>query len=70
MSRRAHARIFAGLALALVILHFDACNNHRIEPLVLGWIPIDLAYHLGWIVLATALVFYMTARVWPDPPRE
>ncbi|MCA9716365.1 MAG: hypothetical protein H6713_30755 [Myxococcales bacterium] len=68
LSRRAHARIFAVACVLLTLLHFDVWNNHRALPLTFGWMPVDLAYHVGWIVVATALVFYMTARVWPTPP--
>ena len=66
MSRRAHAYVFAALAVALVGLHFDRWNDHRVEPWALGWMPADLAYHVGWVIAATALIFYLCARVWPD----
>lgn len=66
MDRRAHARTFAALAIVLTALHL-AHFPGALEVRVLGWMPWDLAYHLAWMLAATALVFYLTARVWPDP---
>ncbi len=66
MIRVGHARVFAGLVVALVILHLDAWNAGRAEPLVLGFLPWDMAYHLGWMIAAMAVIFYMTVWVWPE----
>lgn len=67
MSLAAHRRVFAALVAVMVLLHVDVWNHGRTEPLVLGWLPWDLAYHLGWMALGTGLVFYMTSgALWPD----
>lgn len=36
------------------------------RALLLGWMPIDLAYRVLWMALAAAVVFWMTGRLWPD----
>jgi hypothetical protein len=33
---------------------------------VFGWMPYDLAYHLAWMLAATAVVVYMTYGPWKD----
>ena len=39
------------------------------RPLLFGWMPIDLAYRVLWMLLAAGLVFWMTARLWSDDGR-
>lgn len=66
MTPAAHRRLFAVLAAALIVVHVDPWNAGP-GPLVLGWLPWDLAYHLLWMAIATLLVFYMTsAAIWPE----
>lgn len=36
------------------------------RPLWFGWIPLDLAYRVAWMAAAAAVVWWMTARLWPD----
>lgn len=66
VSARAHRRLFALLTAALLVLHVDTWNAGA-GGLVLGWLPWDLAYHLGWMAAATLLVLYMTSpAIWPE----
>lgn len=65
MSPRAHRRTFAAIVLALLALHVDVWNHGR-GGLVLGWLPWDLAYHLGWMLAAAVAVVYMTVGPWRD----
>ena len=65
MSRRAHARLAAALAVALVALHLDFWRPRR-DELWLGWIPEELAWRLGWMGLALLYLFYFCAKVWED----
>ena len=52
------------LVLALVALQQDHWLWHN-DTLVLGFLPIGLAYHLG-ISVAAAVVWYVATRVaWP-----
>jgi hypothetical protein len=41
--------------------------GHDGEPW-LGWVPPDVGWHLLWISAGAACVFWMTGRLWPDPP--
>jgi hypothetical protein len=63
MGRRGHARVFAAIALALVLLHLWHFPGAVAVP---GWMPWDLAYHLLWMLAATGAIFYLTAKVWPE----
>ena len=65
VSRRAHHTLLAVLVTALLVLHIDVWN-HGQGGLVFGWMPYDLAYHLAWMLAATAVVIYMTLGPWPD----
>ena len=59
------AAALAVLVTALLVLHIDVWN-HGQGGLVFGWMPYDLAYHLAWMLAATAVVIYMTLGPWPD----
>lgn len=53
------------LLILLVIVHQDFWNWHTHEPLVAGFIPIGLAWHVG-ISLAAAGVGLLAVRFcWP-----
>ncbi|MDC0716046.1 hypothetical protein [Nannocystis bainbridge] len=70
MSPVAHQRLFAVLTAALIVLHIDPWNAGP-GPLLFGWLPWDLAYHLAWMAAGTLLVLYMTSRaIWPDDPDD
>ncbi len=56
--------IYALIAL-LLLAHQDFWLWDRIDPLVLGFIPIGLAYHVG-ISIAAALVWWLCTKYsWP-----
>ena len=58
--------------LAVVVLlaaHMVSCEQGD-RPLVLGWLPIDMAYRVAWMACAAGLVAWMTTRLWPEPPAE
>jgi len=53
------------LLVALIVLHQDFWNWRTREPLVFGFIPSGLAWHVG-ISLAAALVAALAVRFcWP-----
>jgi hypothetical protein len=63
VSRRVELTLFwAAVAVLLVAHMFGFGQGDR--ALLLGWLPIDLAYRLLWMLLAACLVFWMTARLW------
>jgi hypothetical protein len=56
------------LILAVVIvyaLHQDLWFWRTARPLVFGFLPIGLAYHAGFSVLAALLMWLLVARAWP-----
>jgi hypothetical protein len=55
-----------GLILAMVILHQDFWWWQRWDPLVLGFIPVSLAWHVG-ISVAAGLTGAVAVRYcWPE----
>jgi hypothetical protein len=36
--------------------------------MIAGFLPWDLAYAVFWMIAATAVVLYLTERVWRDEP--
>ncbi len=65
MRRRANAIVGWGGFLLLLALHLDFWRTQRPE-LLLGWIPEELAYRLGWIVLAWLYLLFVCARLWGE----
>jgi len=54
------------LLVALVyLLHQDFWNWKKIEPLVLGFLPIGLAYHVGYSLVAAATMALLVRFAWP-----
>jgi hypothetical protein len=65
MSRRFERGLFGAAVIALLGLHMLGFDQGD-RPLVLGWMPRDLVFRLAWLAAAAAVVFWMTARLWPD----
>jgi hypothetical protein len=53
------------LAVVLFVLHQDWWNFDKSEPLVFGFLPIGLAYHAGYSVACSALMFLLVKFAWP-----
>jgi len=53
------------LVLAVYVLHQDFWNWKKTEPLVFGFLPIGLAYHAGYSVLAALLMWVLVRFAWP-----
>jgi len=53
------------LILAVYFLHQDFWNWKKAEPLVLGFLPIGLAYHAGYSVVAALLMAILVKFAWP-----
>jgi hypothetical protein len=60
-------RILSVALVVLVALHLMPVPGDP-ERLVAGFLPWDIAWHLGWIAAATLVVLYMTGPPWPDEP--
>jgi hypothetical protein len=54
------------MVVVMLALHLDPFEQGRVDPVLWGWIPRDLSYHLAWVVAAAAITFYFCAKVWPD----
>lgn len=53
------------LAILLLILHQDTWNWSRAEPLLLGFLPIGLAYHAAYTLACSVLLFLFVKHLWP-----
>ena len=52
------------LVLGVFLLHQDFWNWRRSE-LVFGFLPVGLAYHAGYAILAAALMWVLVKFAWP-----
>lgn len=73
--RRARNLALLALVTAVYVLHQDFWNWQRIEPLLFGFLPVGLAYHLGYSMLATLMMVVLVRFAWPThlekyEPRE
>lgn len=53
------------LIATVYVLHQDFWNWERIEPLVLGFLPVGLAYHVGYSLLASVTMAVLVRHCWP-----
>jgi Protein of unknown function (DUF3311) len=61
------------LTLAVVIvyaLHQDVWFWRAAPPLVLGFLPIGLAYHAAYSILAALLMWLLVTHAWPHRLEE
>lgn len=57
-------------AVAVYLLHQDCWNWSKFEPLLFGFVPIGLAYHAGYSVLAATLMWALVKFAWPRQLEE
>ena len=55
----------AVLIIGVYLLHQDFWNWKTAEPLVFGFLPIGLAYHAGYSVVAAVLMAVLVKFAWP-----
>jgi hypothetical protein len=57
------------LLLALIagvyLLHQDFWNWKKAEPLIFGMLPLGLAYHAGYSILAAIMMAVLVKFAWP-----
>ena len=53
------------LIIAVYVLHQDFWNWKKAEPLLFGFLPIGLAYHAGYSVVAAILMAILVKVAWP-----
>ena len=54
------------LVLAVYLLHQDVWLWGSARPLVFGFLPVGLAYHAGYMVLAAGLMAILVRYAWPE----
>jgi hypothetical protein len=63
---RASAWLLSGLVLIVFALHQDVWNWTRMEPLVFGFLPMGLAYHAAYSILAAVTMWVLVRFAWPQ----
>ena len=58
------------LVAAVYAAHQDLWNWKRSDPLVFGFLPIGLAYHAGYSILAALLMAVLIKAAWPKHLEE
>jgi hypothetical protein len=53
------------MVVAIYVLHQDFWNWRKAEPLVLGFLPIGLAYQAGYSILAAVMMAVLMSTIWP-----
>jgi hypothetical protein len=51
---------------ALYVLHQDVWFWRTARPLVFGFLPVGLAYHAAYCLLAAVLMWWLTRVAWPE----
>jgi hypothetical protein len=54
------------LVLAVYVLHQDFWNWKTAAPLIFGFLPIGLAYHAGYSILAAIMMAVLVRFAWPQ----
>ena len=54
------------LIMVVYVLHQDFWNWKSTEPLIFGFLPIGLAYHAGYSILAAIMMAILVKFVWPS----
>lgn len=53
------------MVLVIYLLHQDSWNWKQAEPLVFGVLPLGLAYHAGYSILAAIMMAVLVKFAWP-----
>ncbi len=56
--------LFAALVAVVILLHQDVWNWTN-KTLVFGFLPVGLAYHAGYSLLAVATMAILVRFLWP-----
>ena len=68
--RNGRALVLYLAVLALCVLHQDFWWWDEAEPLVFGFLPVGLAWHLGISIAAALVWFLMVTVAWPRELRD
>lgn len=61
---RSHRHLALAVLVSVLLAGHLLQPSPGIEPMVVGWLPWDLGYHLLWMAAAAAVVWFMTDVVW------
>jgi uncharacterized oligopeptide transporter (OPT) family protein len=53
------------LIVGVYLLHQDSWNWNKTEPMVFGFLPVGLAYHAGYSIVAALLMAVLVKVAWP-----
>jgi len=54
------------LVIVVFLVHQDFWNWKNAEPFVFGFLPVGLAYHAGYAVLAAMMMALLVKFAWPN----
>jgi hypothetical protein len=57
--------LLTALLAVVYVLHQDFWNWKEAYPLVFGFLPIGLAYQVGYSILAAAMMAVLVRTAWP-----
>lgn len=61
-------RLVYAIIIIMVCFHFDFWNWDKIHPIVFGWIPIGLFYHIAYCFLFMGVIHLLNRFCWRKPP--
>ena len=53
------------MTVGLILIHQDFWNADHVDPLLFGFVPVELWYHALYCCLAAVLMAMLVARAWP-----
>jgi hypothetical protein len=62
----AHKALLTLMIIAVYVLHQDFWNWKKVEPLIFGFLPVGLAYHAGYSILAALMMAVLVRFAWPS----
>jgi hypothetical protein len=65
MKRFLKPALLTFLVIVVYLLHQDFWNWNRARPLIFGFLPIGLAYHAAYSVLAALTMALLVKFAWP-----
>ncbi len=58
------------LVFAVYLLHQDFWNWKKADPLIFGFLPVGLAYHAAYSILAAIMMAVLVKVAWPKHLEE
>jgi hypothetical protein len=58
--------LLALLVTVVYLLHQDFWNWSKVEPMVFGFLPVGLAYHVAYSLVASLTMFLLVRFAWPE----